>query len=331
MDLKQEYSSFCEENDVCIFSKPWWLDTVAGEDNWDVLLYKKGGKIQAAMPYAFTKKGEWIEIDEPPLTQKNGVIFVYPKNQKYTSKLSFERKVLKYFIDELEKFKLASFNQAFNYTFTNWLPFYWQGYNQTSRYTYVIEDTLDKEKVYAEIDSSTKNLIRKAEKSIKVYENLDIESFYKVNSMTFERKGMQIPYSIELLKKIHKNCTDKNCNKILYAKDEEGNIHSAIYLVWDNDSMYYILGGINPDFKSSNSTSLLLKEAIMMASDLKVKFDFEGSMNKEIENFFSSFGGSQKQYFTITKYFKFDIKRAMYSILNNSYNLKNKLRKVLNK
>ena len=328
---KEEYIKFCEDNKSCIFSEPWWLDAVAGEDNWNVMLYKKGGTIQSAMPYAYTRKSDWITIKQPLLTQRNGAVFIYPKNQKYTSKLSFEKKALKFYIEEIEKLKISSFSQAFSYNFTNWLPFYWNGYNQITRYSYVIEDTSDKEKVYQQIDSSTKNLIRKAEKTIKVYEDLDLKQFYKINSMTFERKNIDIPYSFELLARIDMACKTRNCSKILYAKDKNENIHAAIYLVWDSESIYYILGGINPDFKTSNSTSLLIKEAIFLASDLGLKFDFEGSMNEDIERFFSTFGGIQKQYFTISKSFKFNFKNTLHLVINNSSNCKKALTKLLKK
>lgn len=328
---KVEYIKFCEQNDVCIFSKPWWLDAVIGKDNWDVLLYKRSEKILAAMPFAFQRKGKWIDIKEPPLTQKNGVFFLYPKNQKYASKLSFERKVLKYFIEELEKLNIYSYNQEFDYNFTNWLPFYWEGYRQTSRYTYVIENTANMGEVYNQIDSTTKNLIRKAEKLVDVFEDLSLDEFYNINCKTFQRKGMKIPYSYDLIKKIDKSCKENKCSKILYAKDKSNNIHAAIYLVWDKNSIYYLMGGINPEFKNSNATSLLLLKGIYLASELGVKFDFEGSMNKGIENFFSSFGGVQKQYFTIYKDFKFNFKKWAYSTVNNSYNFKKRIKRILRK
>lgn len=328
---KKEYEKFCDENNVPVFSQPWWLDIVAGKDNWDVFLYKKGGTIQATMPFAFTKMGKYINIEQPMLTEKNGIYIKYPNNQKYTSKLSFEKKIIKYFIEEIEKLNLVSYSQIFDYNFTNWLPFYWNNYKQTSRYTYVIEDTSDLESVYNNIDSTTKNLIRKAEKIVDVYEDLSIEEFYKINSMTFTRKGMKVPYPFDVIKKIDEECDKRDCRKILYAKDKEGNIHGAIYVIWDKDSMYYLFGGINPDFKYSNCTSLLLKSAIKIASEKQIKFDFEGSMNEGIEKFFSSFGGTQKQCFTISKNFRFSLKKSIYLIIDNSNNLKSKLKKILKK
>lgn len=41
---------------------------------------------------------------------------------------------MNYFIDNLPKFDY--FNMNFHYSITNWLPFYWRGFKQTTRYTY---------------------------------------------------------------------------------------------------------------------------------------------------------------------------------------------------
>ncbi|MGG7213300.1 GNAT family N-acetyltransferase [Clostridium nigeriense] len=329
MSNKEKYLKFCEESSVNIFVQPWWLDAVVGSENWDVILNEKGGKILGALPYSFNKTKSGLIINEGNLTQKSGVYINYPNNQKYTSKLSFERKTISYLIEELEKKDIKSYSQNFDYSFTNWLPFYWRGYNQTTRYTYVIEDTSDFNKVYNEIDSSTKNVIRKAEKMVQVKKGISIEELYKINKMTFERKNMEIPYSVDLLIKIDKLCNDRNCRESLYAVDENNNVHAVIYVLWDKESMYYLLGGINPDYKNSNATSLLLLEAIKLAGSMGLKFDFEGSMNKEIEKFFSTFGGAQKQYFTITKDFKFDLKKSLITFVLGAPKLKKILKRII--
>lgn len=331
MGNKEKYIKFCEDMNINIFSQYWWLDAVSGKDNWDVILNEKGGKILGALPYSFDTTNKGLIINQSKLTQKNGIYIDYPNNQKYTSRLSFERKIIDGLIDELEKKDMKSYTQNFDYSFTNWLPFYWRGYNQTSRYTYVIEETNDFESVYNNIDSSTKNLIRKAKKIVQIKTGMDIEKFYKINKMTFERKEMNIPYSLELLKRIEDVCLSHNCRKSFYAVDKNNNIHAAVYVVWDKESMYYLLGGINPEFKNSNATSLLLLEAIKLAGRMNLKFDFEGSMNKDIEKFFSSFGGYQKQYFTITKNFKFDLKQSVLNFILGAPKLRKLAKSIKNR
>ena len=183
MDNKEQYKIICDNKDsIPIYSQYWWLDAVCGSENWDVLLSNKGGKIDASMHIYFADKNKKY-VQQPLLTQTNGIWINYPNNQKITSKLSFEKKVTTDIIEQLEKLKLNNYIQHFHYNFKNWLPFYWKGFNQTTRYTYVIDDTSNFEEMYKNIDSSTKNIIRKAEKSVKVKKGLDINKFYEINKM----------------------------------------------------------------------------------------------------------------------------------------------------
>lgn len=296
MTNKQKYREFCQtEKDISIFSKDWWLDSVCGEDNWDVLLYEKGGQIVASFPHYIKNN----QIVMPKLTQTMGIYFKYPKNQKYYKKLSFEKEVINYFIDNLPK--VDGFSQNFSYNFTNWLPFYWRGFNQTTRYTYIIEDLSNLDIVFSNFESNYKNKIRKAEKLLRVQNGLDIESFFKINKMTFDRQGIQIPYNLLFLKQ--HDIYLKNHREIFYAIDKEDNIHSALYLTWDKNSSYVHMVGENPNLRKSSAGILLVWEAIKYTKEILNlnKFDFEGSNIENIEQVRRSFGTVQKPYFTISK------------------------------
>jgi len=87
----------------------------------------------------------------------------------------------------------------------------------------------------------------------------------------------------------------------LVAKDAEGNTHAAIYIAWDKQTCYYIMGGADENYRSSGAYSLLLWEAIKTASGVCKEFDFCGSMIPSIERFFRSFGGEQVPYFHLKK------------------------------
>lgn len=66
---KQKYRQLCEqEPSIPIFSKAWWLDSVAG-DNWNVVLVEKGDTIQASLPFVTRKLFRLTVLSMPPLTQ----------------------------------------------------------------------------------------------------------------------------------------------------------------------------------------------------------------------------------------------------------------------
>lgn len=305
MTPKEKYRQLCkDEKTIPIFSKDWWMDSVCGENNWDVLIAEKGGEIAASMPIYIKQKFGVKYVTQGKLTQTNGIWIRYPEGQKYEKKLSYEKEVMSEIINQLEELDIAYYQQSFHYSVTNWLPFYWREFEQTTRYTYVIDDLSDLDYVRKEFNSKVRKHVKKSSKIVQVKYDLDIEEFYNINTMTFNRQGINIPYNLNYLKELDNSCIKHNCRKILYAVDKEGNIHAAVYIVWDKVSAYYLMGGINQDYKSEAST-LLIWNAIKYVSKMVKKFDFEGSMIESIESFFRPFGAVQKPYFSISKAFKY--------------------------
>ncbi len=297
---KQKYKEFVHKENLPIFMQPYWLDSVCEYGmEWDVILYEKGGEIWGSFVYCIKKKYGFTLITMPKLTQFLGPYIKYPKGQKYYKKLSWEKEIINYFIDNLPKFDY--FNMNFHYSITNWLPFYWRGFKQTTRYTYIIENNLNVEELSKSFETDVKRRRRKAEKlGVEVFEGNDIELFYKLNKMTFERQRLKIPYSFEFVKKLYENCTINNACKMLFAK-YSGETIAANFLVYDDKSVYYLMGGIDPEKRDLGGMDVVMFESIKFALETNRDFDFEGSMIESIEKYFRSFGGIQKPYFQIKK------------------------------
>lgn len=308
---KEKYEIFCTKTYIPIFSQPWWMDAVCGEENWDVFVIETSGTYKAAMPYYVELRNGYKLITKARHTQNNGIIFNYPENQKYCSKLDFEEKCINLCCDFIESLGLDKYEQQFHYNVTNWLPYSWRGYSEMTRYTYVIEDTSDIELVEQNYSYAIRNEIRKAEKFVKVGEDLNLEELYRINKLSFESKGTEIPYSLAFLRRVDEACRKRNCCKSFYAYDDEGNIHSIVYIVWDEKTVYYLLSGTDPIFKANQANSLLIRESIRYASKLGLQYDFEGSVIRPIEHIVRSFGGVQKPYFRIYKVFNKNLDESL--------------------
>lgn len=303
MSDKIKYRDLCKtEHTIPIFSKDWWLDAVCGEKNWDVILIKKGGNIVASLPYRMSKMHGYNVITMPSLTQAMGPWIKYPENQKLASKLSYEEKLLTSLINKLPK--TALFRQNFHHTVTNWLPFYWKAFSQTTRYTYILDDLSDTKKLWKNLQSNIRKEINKASKrfNLKIKYDLDIDRFLELNEMVFERQKLKPPYSRDFVKRLHSACVEHNAQKIIYTEDQNRRVYAAVYIVWDKMSAYYLMGGSNPIMRVSGANSMCMWNAIIFASQITKLFDFEGSMIQPIERFFRSFGAKQKPYSQITKF-----------------------------
>jgi len=281
-----------------IFCRSWWLEAVCPK-GFEILVLRNGGRIVAGMPLVRSRKLGREAIHMPKLTQILGVLLAPPTGQKYEKRLSSEMDVLRELVQAIPPVDYFSMN--FHHSFTNWLPFYWAGYKQTTQYTYVIPDLADLDKVFSEFSYSKKKNIKKAERLVSVREDLSASDFYANHVYTLRKQGGQISYSFDHFKRIYDAAHREKCGKSWYAIDSKKNIHAVIFVVFDNKSAYYLISTIDPDFRNSGAATLLLRDAITYVSQHTNRFDFEGSMIPGVENSFRKFGAIQTPYFSITK------------------------------
>jgi lipid II:glycine glycyltransferase (peptidoglycan interpeptide bridge formation enzyme) len=295
---KEKYRLLCEkETSIPIFSRAWWLDAVAG-DSWDVVLVEKGGEIHASLPFIRDKRLGLIISSQPQLTQNLGP-WIMPHETSSSKSLAIEKELMQGLINQLPKF--SYFKQNWHYNNKNWLPFYWNDYLQTTCYTYVIEDLSNLVEVFSNFDHAKRKNIKKAEKIVKVVFDIAPDIFYENHEMTLKKQGSKIFYSYDLFKKIYDSCYANNSGRTIAAYDAEGNLHGALFVIWDDMSAYDLISTIDPEYRNSGSASLLIKEVITYVSDFVNKFDFEGSMIEPVERSFRQFGAKQTPYFRVSK------------------------------
>lgn len=319
IDKKQIYREFCsKKQNLPVFLYDWWLDAVCGNGNWDVCIVRPDQEIIAFMPY-YTKKILFFRISTlPQLTQFLGPWINYPENLKESNRSEFEKKMMNELISQLPP--TDYFDQNFHFSNTNWLPFYWKDFRQTTRYTYLIEDLVHSERVFANFSQGKRQNINKASELVKVKYDLSAEEFYQHHKNSLGKNKKQISYSFELFKNIYEASYSKGCGRSIYAVDRNGIIHSALFVVWSGYSAYYLINSIDPDHKNSESTSLLTWEIIKHLADKTYRFDFEGSMIEGVERSYRQFGTVQKAYFNITKCgsFSYKIFRSIRELLRSS-------------
>lgn len=301
MTNKEKYNNFYSEHtDICLFSSPWWLDAVCGKDNWDVILVEKNGIIKASFPY-FLKKGRFnaTYITMPTLTQKMGPYIVYDSsNISEMKKIGYEHEVYDQIISKLPKFDFFLIN--FNQNYKNWLPFYWNGFKQTTRYSYRISDIKNHDLVFNGYAKYKKQKIQKAKNLILQYD-LDFNQFYDYFEEAVKERGETCSYSRKLFIRLCETVYEHNSGRIFYCIDENKNIHAINLTVWDNDSAYYLIAMRKNAYKNSGGTEFLVDETIKYVSQFVDIFDFEGSMIKGVEASYRWYGAQQTEYYNITK------------------------------
>lgn len=300
MNSKEKYVYFCREEPIPVFSQPWWLDIVCGKDNWSVILVERENGIIASFPYyLFFGRFGMKKIGMPMLTQKMGPYIKYPKGQKYEAKLAYEKSIVNDIVSQLPS--VDHINVQFDTSVTNWLPWFWCGFEQTTRYSYRIPYQENFQNIVNEFSKKNRQLYRRGNDSIKIVHDLSVSDFYKTCCKTFERQGILVPYSLELLSKIFFACKQRGCGMPFFAIDDDKNIHSVSFEIWDDTTMYSLIGGGDPKLRNNGEKNLIFFNAIRLAMEKKIDFDFEGSMIEPIENFYRAFGAIQYPYFRIYK------------------------------
>lgn len=301
-DPKTRYSEFCQNGYVPLHLQPWWLDAVCGPEHWDVVLSAdKRGRINGAFPYYTRRRWGIKGVQLPPLTTYGGAWLHYPQEAdfKSVSRLSFEHKVMDALIAQLPRVLFLKLN--FRPEISNWLPFYWKGFRQTTRYTYIFQDTTDLEKITAGFRNTLRSDLKKAAKRSEYHrEDAAWEAVFAMNRRSFERKSLRQPYSFEVFEKLHHALQSRGQSVTFLARDRLSARPSAgLYLVFDERQASVLLTGTEPEFKNQGAIYLLFLEAIRFCAQRKISLDFEGSMDPKIERSFRAFGANLTPYFQV--------------------------------
>ena len=268
-----------------IFEQPWWWNAVTNQ-NWDVIEVKNGNELIARLPYYITKRLGQNIITLPPLTQTTGP-WIKPLIGKSVNNLARRKEILDELIGKMpKKMNIDLYLNSENFYI---LPFRWHGFKYEPTFSYRIKTLNDVNTIFSCFREAVRRQIRKAEKEIVVRDDSSIDVLLTMQDKTFKRQDRINPYPKDLVSKLDESCCTHNARKFLTAIDAKGVVHAAAYFVYDTNVCYYLMGGADPEFRSSGAQSLLLWEGIKFAATVSKQFDFEGSNVEDIERVFRSF------------------------------------------
>lgn len=283
-----------------IFSKTWYLEGISKK--FQIKIVKNiDDEIIAGMILCRHNRFKNIIFNG----LYNGMLFKNMDSYKENKKNTLQIKLSNMLIESIPKFWF--YYSSFHYEFKNWVSFLWNGFEQYTRYTYVIDNSVDINTVFDNFSNRMKNKIRKAEKndSIQIIDesktNDYLKEFYMLLEVTYKRQNKKVGISFDDFKRYDDMLKNNNSRKIFFVI-YDGQIISGIYLLYDRKSTYLIMSGSLTEFRKYNPMALLIWNAIKYFNGIAIKwFDFEGSVMKNIELYSRQFGGVYKPYYVITK------------------------------
>jgi hypothetical protein len=279
------------------FEQRWWLDAVA-PGSWGEAVVERQGEIVARLPYVRKQKLGLTVLTQPPLTRFVGP-WLRPSTGKYATRLGVECELMDELIKALPPYD--AYRGSFAPVITNWLPFYWSGFQATVRYTYRIDDLSDPDKLWSEVGGNVRSRVRRAQSDVEIRTDVCLDEVLRINRMLFDRQRLAPPFDDALAHRLDAACRKRGARQIVAAVDAGGRVQSALYLVRDAATTYLLFGGTDPEFRSSGVNSLVVWEAIRRSCGESRQFDFLGSMIESVERVNRSFGARQIPYFFVSR------------------------------
>lgn len=297
MTNKEQYLSFCQQHpEIPLFQQAWWMQCVAGHKEWDVLLIRnEQNEIIAFLPYLIVRKYGFRMVLQPLLSQCNGL---------WTrSDVATDKEISNKIISEVEKLNLHWFMQYFPSS-TLLDPWIDKGYKISHRHTYVIESIQQSpETIFQRFSSAQKRQIKKAERNgIVVKEGHCAADFYQFHTSCLKQRGEKNLNLPDVEVTLCEEAMKREKGALLYAIDHIGKTLAALFLAWDSTTAYYMIPVYDNEEKSSGASSLLVWHGILLAQQKGLsRFDFEGSMQPSIAQYYKQFGSTETEYHQIEK------------------------------
>lgn len=302
MSQKATYQQLLSQHpEIPPFFSDWWLDIVCG-GTWEVALAEgERADIAAAWPYQIEHKAGLTIIRNPPLTPYLGPYFLFPADMSDTGRLAKEDKMYEALWPQIPKYDCCDVQTVPGYL--NYIPFAAAGFDRQINITYKLALELTETELLKNIKEDCRHSIRQCGKEMSITESGTeaLEEFFRMYAATFERKNKKQPVSPALFKKLITETINRGSGTVITARNKEGITCARIFVVWDSQTMYYLISAMNTQTRYRPAVSGLVWAAIRKAKEMGLRyFDFEGSSNPGIEAFFRRFGGQRHYYLSMT-------------------------------
>ena len=295
MTDREKYIRLCAEQSLPLHAQAWWLDCVTLGKEWDVVLIEEEGVVMAAMPYYTVSRYGIHAILMPIHSQYNGLYIDSKAPQDI-----FTRLVEK--IEDLCHKRHIAWLQIqgfFSAPFVEVLRTH--RYSVKEKVTYKINSFPEHEEISVLFSENKRRQLRKAQ-DLELKDIAPAE-FYHFHTNCITKQGKLIDYSKQWADSVLPVAIEKGQGRLLCVQNAKGVVLAAMFLAWDDRQAYYLLPTYDLDYKNTGAMARLTSEALKIAKEKCLAFDFEGSMTPSIASSYQQFGGKAETYFNIEKFF----------------------------
>lgn len=285
-----------------LFHENWWLEAVTA-GRFSEVEVREGDYLAGRLPFLVVKKNGLRHLRMPDFTHLLGPVVNSGNGKLQTrmmNRLSTVGSLMKR-LPPVDSFKLVADPLADDgLAAVDVLAFQSHGFQVGHQCTFHLDCRGDLKILQAGMESRVRQNIRRAQERLTV-ETIDdpdrFVAFYMENLIKTNRKSY-LPFN--QFPVLFSECRARNCGLVLAAMQPSGVPVAMTFIVWDSDTMYYLLTTRAPNEKDNGSVSLLIWSAIQHAHDLGLTFDLDGVTTPGTARFLSGFGGAPRMRHVIT-------------------------------
>lgn len=269
------------------------METVCEGKQWDVLLVERNGTIEGALPYLHGRKWGLTFVLQPQLTPWSGP-WLHPS-------LDFDGRqaTLGVLAAALRDRKDILCMQCFPPEDTDWQPFHWHGFRQTTRYTYRFPSLADPDALYHAAPRIRRRYDKSVEEGCLVDKSLSLDEFVPFHIDHYHRKGQRDLIPEGLMRRVVTTCLHRDQGVLWGLRRRSDNaLLAAWFVAYDERCAWSLLLALGKD-APKGAMSYLMWQVIRHLSSLTRSFDFEGGMDANLAFFYNSFGTVQTPYHCI--------------------------------
>lgn len=251
---------------------------------------RTGGHVQGWLPYGTFRERGMTACGTPPLTRVlHPVLSVEGRKNE-----SLNRRTLAIVSDLVAQLPSAHLTQfVLGPDCPDALAWQMNGFRARLLHTLVIDTRQPGFDAWGAMRDKTRNAIRRAAERLEAapLPPLAFRSFYLENpgGAPPPDPGHSDP---ELILGLSEAAERHGQGRILGAFDRRGELHAAVFFVWDDRDYYYFLSKRRRDSTEPGAVSLLIWDGIQDAAARGLRFDLDGVTSRQRLQFLMGFGGA---------------------------------------
>lgn len=301
------YEEFVAEQaeTVPLYYHPWWLDaTTGGEGEWQPwCALADNGRVLAIFPlYSPLLR----VVVPPPYTQVGGIWFALEgedrdlQSQERHKLFVQRRKITTAFVEAMPQPKF--FQVAFSRSFTDWLPYHWQGYSSFVRYSYCRALPESEKDLLASENRDIRHKMTLAKQLGYQYREASTPEDLLHLSRILYRKKQLAGHLLTTLERTIDATMSRGQGLLPTIYSQEGKLLAAGFTPYEGTTGYLIATASLEGKEYKAAPAYLIHCTMLALSRCRLRsFDFEGSMLQGVESVFRSFCGEQYPFYRISR------------------------------